>query len=265
VSKGVLRPSPFGIASLQAPTGIVPPARVRGRLSLSGVIATVDSSTVPNWFARWLGGALRRSTPYAIWRQLRRGVLYRSWLERGRPVPSPHRYKQLTVLEYGRRFSVRVFVETGTYLGDMVRAVQDVFARIYSIELSPELARHVQRRFVRATNVSVRQGDSGSVLGEILAGVDEPALFWLDAHYSGGATAHGDTGTPVLKELAQIAAHALAPTHVVLIDDARLFTGGVYPTMHALAEWVARSLPGHALEVRDDIIRLTPGGLGRAR
>jgi len=174
-------------------------------------------------------------------------------------VPSPPRYKQLTVLDYGRRYGVRVFVETGTYLGDMVWAVRNAFATIHSIELSPELARHAARRFRRTAHVSIRQGDSGAVLREVLAGVDRPALFWLDAHYSGGATAHGDTGTPVLEELARIAAHAQAASHVVLIDDARLFTGEVYPRLEALADWAGRALPAHSFEVKDDIIRLAPG------
>ncbi len=162
------------------------------------------------------------------------------------------------MLDYGRRYRVRVFVETGTYLGDMVAAVRDAFGTIHSIELSPELARHCARRFRGAAHVSIRQGDSGAVLRHVLAGMDQPALFWLDAHYSGGATAHGKIGTPVLEELAQIAAHPLALSHVVLIDDARLFTGEVYPRLRAVAEWAARSLPRHSFEVRDDIIRLAP-------
>jgi len=45
--------------------------------------------------------------------------------------------------------------------------------------------------------------------------------------------------------------------HVILIDDAREFTGANdYPTIDELRKFVGDSMPGFHLEVRDDIVRI---------
>jgi hypothetical protein len=62
------------------------------------------------------------------------------WTLRGKTAPPPHVIKQRAIKSYARRFGLSVFVETGTYLGDMVEAVRPHFKKIYSIELSEELA-----------------------------------------------------------------------------------------------------------------------------
>jgi hypothetical protein len=46
---------------------------------------------------------------------------------------------------------------------------------------------------------------------------------------------------------------------VILIDDARWFDGRTqYPTIQELRAGVEREYPGHVVEVKDDIIRITP-------
>ena len=65
----------------------------------------------------------------------------------GSPAPPPHAYKVLTVRQYAREHATPVFVETGTYMGDMVFAVKDVFAAIYTIELDPNLHLRCQSPF----------------------------------------------------------------------------------------------------------------------
>lgn len=57
----------------------------------------------------------------------------------GKPIPPPHLIKQETVKEYAHKFSIDILIETGTYLGDMVFAMKDVFSQIYSIELDSDL------------------------------------------------------------------------------------------------------------------------------
>jgi hypothetical protein len=46
--------------------------------------------------------------------------------------------------------------------------------------------------------VTCINGDSGGVLAQVVAGLEEPALFWLDAHTSGGNTA--DAGRDTIEE-----------------------------------------------------------------
>ena len=86
----------------------------------------------------------------------------------------------------------------------------------------------------------------------------EPALFWLDGHYSGGATAKGDAGTPISLELEAILASPIK-NHVVLIDDTRCCFAGMngYPCIDELLKMV-RYHSHYDTEVSADIIRLTP-------
>lgn len=184
------------------------------------------------------------------------------WLSKGKPVPPPHTIKSSIVKEYAKRFSLSVFVETGTYAGDMVYAVRKTFEKIYSIELDETLCKKAVRRFDKAPHVEIVQGDSAAVLPDLLTRINSPCLFWLDGHYSGGITAKGALETPVLQELTYIFDHHVK-THVVLIDDARCFVGNAdYPTLEMLKDFTARNRPDWEFSVKDDIIRLSPGTVG---
>ena len=178
------------------------------------------------------------------------------WKMRGRPSPPPHCVKQLAVRRYGKSFSIDTLVESGTYLGEMVEAQRSRFHKIISIELSPELFEKAKTRFHRHDHVELLCGDSGELLKTVVPALDKPAIFWLDAHYSGGNTARGKEDTPILKELRTIYQSKLP--HVILIDDARLFDGtGGYPTIAHLEEFSGER--GYVLTFKDDIVRLTPG------
>jgi hypothetical protein len=167
----------------------------------------------------------------------------------------------LVVRDYARRFRTPVLVETGTYLGDMVEAQRRHFERIYSIELGQELAHQAQRRFAAWPHITIIVGDSGDQLAQLLPEIPEACLFWLDGHYSEGTTARGTLVTPVRRELASIMG-SRRRHDVVLIDDARLFTGhDDYPMLDELLAWVRRERPEWITAVLDDIIRLCPVGV----
>lgn len=209
---------------------------------------------------RALEKLIRRTSLYDVVAARRQRNDLLAWLDRGRPCPPPDLFKQSVVKEYARRFPVGTFVETGTYLGFMVGAVKDTFRRIYSIELDEALHRRASRKFARHGHISILQGDSGEVLARLLPALREPCLFWLDAHYSSGAafkTARGKVETPIASELKHILSHAEARNHVILIDDAREFTGSNdYPTIPELRELAGKMQPDFILELRDDIIRI---------
>jgi len=195
------------------------------------------------------------STP--LLRYLRRHKL-RRWARSGRPVPPPSAFKQELLANYGRRFGLRVLVESGTFVGLTVAASLPSFDRIYSIELDQELAGKAAGLFRSFPQVTILQGDSGVVLPKILADLDRPALFWLDAHYSGGITARGGSDTPVEAELRSILDHPV-PGHAVLIDDAREFgTQPGYPDVRSLRELVLARRPRWTLQLEDDVIRIHP-------
>lgn len=180
---------------------------------------------------------------------------YRKWLQSGKPIPTPNAVKQMIVKGYANRFKTSIFIETGTYLGDMVFEMINIFSKIYSIELSDKLYEKAKKKFSGYKDISILKGDSSRVLPKILNKIEEPCLFWLDAHYSKGITAKGEKETPVIEELKHILGHPIED-HVILIDDARCFTGqNNYPSLEELNKIILDKYPDHLFKVKDDIIR----------
>lgn len=181
----------------------------------------------------------------------------RRWQRAGRPIPPPPPVKHAIVRTYQSRFGTRVFVETGTFAGGMIDAVRSQFDRVVSIELDPGWHARAVARFGSDPRITLLRGDSGLLLPQVIAGLTGPALFWLDAHYSGPATARGTLDSPIVRELEAIRAHGAG--HVVLIDDIRDFNGqGGYPTAEELVGWIRAAAPDSVVEVRDDILRWHP-------
>lgn len=182
-----------------------------------------------------------------------------SWELRGRPIPPPSRVKQRTLAGYGERFALRTFIETGTYLGETVEALKDQFDRIVSIELGAELFERARERFADLDHVEIVHGDSGEVLPDVLASVREPSLLWLDGHYSAGITAQGSEKTPIFREVDAVLAHPVKG-HVMLIDDARCFTGeDGWPSIEELRVHIQTTDPALTFEVAADIVRIHLG------
>lgn len=180
------------------------------------------------------------------------------WNARGRTGPPPPIVKQRRVRRFGRRFGMRVLVETGTYMGDMLAATAGSFERLHSIELSETLHSRAAERFRDQPHIHVHQGNSETLLPHVLAQVSDPCLFWLDAHYSGGVTATGDRESPIVLEL-QCIFDRRCDRDVILIDDARMFDGhGGYPTLDALRSFVTDRRPRARMRIADDIIAITP-------
>ncbi len=181
-----------------------------------------------------------------------------AWERRGRPVPPPHIVKQQTLLDYGKTFGLRVLVETGTYYGDMVEAMKGSFDHIYSVEISQELFTKAKKRFKNARNIELIHGDSGEEIRNIMKRIDQPALFWLDGHYSEGVTGKAAHDTPIYEELDHILS-AKVTGHVIIIDDARCFGADPsYPTLEKLRQFVKSKKENVEICVSDDIIRITP-------
>jgi hypothetical protein len=199
----------------------------------------------------------RRSFLYHPINEYRQNREVIKWLKEGRPSPTPHLIKQLTIKEYAKAFNLSILVETGTYMGDMVYAMKDNFRKIMSIELSPELMEAAKKRFANFEHIEILNGDSGQIIPKILSSVSEPVLFWLDAHYSGGFTAKDKVETPIIKELQYI--FELPCNHVILIDDARCFTGeNDYPTLEEVRDFVLQKRPKFQVDIESDIIRIFP-------
>lgn len=163
------------------------------------------------------------------------------------------------------RYCPLIFIETGTFLGDTVHAFLHKFHKIYSIELSKDLAKEAAIRFKPYDHVEILQGDSSTVLLELVPNIKDQAFFWLDGHYSSEfyignrfiKTAKGEKNTPILEELDIILSSPVQ--HVILIDDARLFNGkNDYPSLKSIRQMVSSSKHYYKLIVDKDIIQILP-------
>ena len=138
------------------------------------------------------------------------------------------------ILALQRQLRLEDFVETGTYRGDTAAWAAAHFARVATIELSPEYHAAATTRFRAQPQVRVLLGDSGAMLRKVVAELAGPAVFWLDAHWSGLDTAGRETECPLLSELAIL--NAAPVTHTLLVDDARLFAAPP-PRPHRAELW----------------------------
>jgi len=206
-----------------------------------------------------LGSVARRLLPGWLERPLREAVIGRrdrAELQAYRiepALPPPHAVKVEAVLGAARRHGIEVLIESGTFEGEMARKCRRAFRSIVTIELSGTLARAAARRLAPYRNIRVIQGNSAEQLPRLLRELREPALFWLDGHYSGEGTARGASDTPLEEELRAIARHG-ARGHVVLIDDARLIGTGDYPTRENVVAILREAEPAFDARIEDDIL-----------
>lgn len=182
-----------------------------------------------------------------------------------------HTDRRKEILKYKNKYNPEWFVETGTFMGDTADAMKSHFKKVYTIELSAELAEKCQERFRNCPEVEVFQGDSAALLSSILYGLEGGILFWLDAHYS-GEFYHGSTfvrtvkaeqESPILNELEIILSRGLNK-NVILIDDARCFVGANgYPTKTELKRYLnQKGIGNNQIQIKNDIIRIVPYTVG---
>ena len=200
---------------------------------------------------------LKRLPVYPAFKQLGHYPDYWWWKVRGEPRRIPHLLKQRAVLEYARMYRLTTLVETGTYYGEMIAAVGRRFHQIYSIELDPRLAKLAQQRFRGNARVEIIEGDSQKVVPQLLESSNESCLWWLDAGYCGWT---GEIGNPnrLGSELYSILSDRRFP-HVILMDDADGVNGeGGSPTLDELIASIHANYPDRQVEVKRNIIRITP-------
>jgi hypothetical protein len=132
------------------------------------------------------------------------------------------------------QFSIRTFVETGTYQGETALFASRVFPEVVTIEGSDELYAAARKRLQDCPNVACLCGDSRQHLASITGDLLGRVLFWLDAHWSGGITFGRNAECPLLDELQAIYSSPCEP--FVVIDDARFFVS-LPPEPHDIRDW----------------------------
>lgn len=119
-----------------------------------------------------------------------------------------------------------VFIETGTYLGEGIRAALNAgFETVVSFEKNAELCEVVRKRYDNSKfsgNVTIINADTSGMtfFDEIFRYKSRKVLFWLDAHRMGAGGIVGED-YPLTREISAI--NRIFMTSTVLMDDVRLF------------------------------------------
>jgi hypothetical protein len=198
---------------------------------------------------------IRNTRLYDLLNWLRYRIEFWQWVL-GRLDRAPHVLKRMIVQKRARDYRLRTFVETGTLFGDMTYAMRNNFDQLVTIELDDYLYNRAVKRFKNYPRVKLLHGDSGVKIVEALASLHAPTLFWLDAHYSGGVTAHGEKMTPIFDEIRHILTQDVKG-HVIVVDDARLFNGtDGYPTFREIQDFVTSINKDYLTWIENDTISI---------
>lgn len=139
-------------------------------------------------------------------------------------------------LEYLRtESSIERVVETGTGMGNSLDwAVRSGFAELHSVEMVEVLHAACRQRFAGVSHVHLAQGSSCDFLRHMAAQPAAPSLYFLDAHFSGGAdfgltsytaSSQADDSFPLLDELDILLEQDLSNS-IIIIDDIRMYFDG---------------------------------------
>ena len=125
------------------------------------------------------------------------------------------------VLSLHKKYSIQLFIETGTYYGETASWASKYFEKVWTIEASKELFQKAIESYGKQENIIFLCGRSKENLLNIISEFTKPAMFWLDAHWSAGNTYGEGEKCPLMDELRII--NQAQSNNFILVDDARLF------------------------------------------
>lgn len=168
-----------------------------------------------------------------------------TWARRRYAPPSPQHVKWAVLIRNGNASAT--WVETGTYMGDTTHFLAQHARRVISIEPEARLYARASARLAKIPQIELYHGTSETILPKLMPTIEGRVGFWLDGHYSGGATFAGSEHTPIRDELRIIESHLeRLPEAVIFIDDVRCFDPAqpaykTYPHLDFLVHWASRN------------------------
>ena len=118
-----------------------------------------------------------------------------------------------------------VFIETGSFVGETMTDMKNVFKKIISIEITEKYYNYCKNLFKNDKNIELIHGDSLKILPLLIEKWGEKKiLFFLDAHCSAGDTGKNHLDVPLIEELNLINKN-LDNSCLIIIDDSDLFDG----------------------------------------
>jgi hypothetical protein len=115
-----------------------------------------------------------------------------------------------------------IFLESGTYEGETIFAMQPYFKELMTFEITEYYYKMVNEKNNNKNNIIFILGDTTVWFPYVLPTLKEPTIFFLDGHWSGCFTGKGEKTVPLLEELTAIA-NNFKPNGIIIIDDFRLF------------------------------------------
>jgi hypothetical protein len=115
-----------------------------------------------------------------------------------------------------------IFIETGTWLGHTIFAMERLFNKLYTIEISKEIYEKTKELYT-GDKITFLFGDSGVVIKDILTECNDKVLFFLDAHASGGNLCNFEITplyTPLEQEIININRFSKHES-LIIVDDCR--------------------------------------------
>lgn len=125
-----------------------------------------------------------------------------------------------------KQYSVRNFIETGTYLGETAYWASSVFQHVITVEYSEDLYKQTYDKFKYIPNIRFIHDDSRLSLKKIIDEINTPSVFWLDNHWCGhwndDRLSYGENDQcPILGEITLL--RDSKTPNFIFIDDAELF------------------------------------------
>jgi len=177
--------------------------------------------------------------------QARKILQFTEWEVAKFRSPSPQFVKQATIKRNCKLKSI--FIETGTYYGSTTSYLSSFAPQVISIEPDLNLFNAASKKFSSKENITLYNGTSEEVFPELVRSLKGDVTFWLDGHFSEGATFQAQKDTPIHFELEIIETNISNFNSLcVLIDDFRCFNPSSpeykdYPTKSFLVDWAIRN------------------------
>ena len=144
------------------------------------------------------------------------------------------------------------FVETGTYKAETTLMAAKHFKNVYTMEIYEPLYKESMERAndEKVNNINFYLGDSLDCLPEIALKVRVGAIYFIDAHISGGDSSwNGKNRVPLIEELDIIISEPIGPS-VFILDDLRLWkTIKAWDWEHITNESIIKKLKDKGIKI----------------
>lgn len=124
-------------------------------------------------------------------------------------------------------YDYNIFIETGTFCGHTILALEPYFRQVHTIEISEKYFIEFEKYKNNLGKLKINNyfGDSVDLIPKLLKVLnsEDNCIFWLDGHWSSGDTGKGEKDCPLIEECISIDSTYKSNKGIILIDDYRLF------------------------------------------